>query len=379
MKSKVDFRILGVIILTILGQAYFSSPVYAMFSAHPAQIYERGVKFLDSYHGNPADLYEAKECFVELMDRFPDSPYGYLGMSRVQKINAYLYGNRYNMNKVRDEVLPFAIKALEMGPSIREVHENYSALEHIYEDFYTNQKEAQDALLSFPDRAETYFLIGMFFGDQGEPEKGVEFYTTALGMEPSDNLRLKILERLGILSLKLEESEKSLDYFQQAMEIKPDMPILNENLGMAYFRMKNYAHAVDRLTKAVKSLDNSYTQYQLLQAKAALAEQEGKSEEAIKLLEVALLKDSFNIALHFKLGNLYYNLASYEKAYEHFTKVINVEPQNSGAYYFAGRSAYSLGKTDRAIDYYKRYLQLNADSEEAAWIRKNVPELSQIK
>src|SRR3990167_5666671 len=168
MNRNLDMKIFGIVILILLGQVFMSPGAYALISAHPLEIYEQGIRLLDSYRGDPSALYQAQQTFSSLMKKFPDSPYGYLGMSRVQRINAYLYGNHYCMEKVRDEFLPFAIKALELGPSIREVHENYSLLETIYEDFYANQKEAQETLISFPERAETYLLIGMFFGDQNE-------------------------------------------------------------------------------------------------------------------------------------------------------------------------------------------------------------------
>lgn len=378
--KRLDIKILGIVILMLGGQVFTSPCGYALTSVHPLEMYDQGIHLLDSYRGDPSVLYEAQQIFSSLMKKFPDSPYGYLGMSRVQRINAYLYDNRYRMEKVRDEVLPFAIKALELGPSIREVHENYSMLETIYEDFYANQKEAQEALISFPERAETYLLIGQFFGDQDESEKAIEFYKATLGLEPSPVVRLQTLQRIGLLYLEqTKEPEKAVKYFQEAVEIAPDSAVINENLGAAYLKMKNYPQAVDRLQKAMNSLKNSCTEHYLFQARALLAEERGNFKDAINFLELALSQNTADINLHFKLGNLYYNMANYENAYVHFMRVINLEPQNPGAYYFAGRSAYSLGKTDTAIDYYKTYLKLNADSEEAAWIRNNVPELSQNK
>ena len=288
MKNKAHLKALGLIVLMLLAQNGFLKGAYALTSFHPLEIYEQGRQFLNSYRGDPAALEQAQKCFTQLMNKFPDSPYGYLGMSQVQRINAYLYDNRYRMSQIRDEVLPLAVKALELGPSVREVHENYSGLETIYEDFYANQKEAQEALLSFPERPETYLLIGMFFSDQEESAKAVEFYKMALGMEPSPELRLKILERIGLVYLnKLHDPETALEYFQQAAQLEPNSPIFNENLGMTYLNMKNYPKAVEHLTKAMRFLKNSYTQNQLEQAKMLLAQQEEKNKGAIGLLKDA--------------------------------------------------------------------------------------------
>ena len=77
-------KILGIIILTLLWQMNFTAPVLALQSEHPLETYERGVKILNSYHGDPSTLYEAQKCFNELITKFPVSPYGYLGLSQVQ-------------------------------------------------------------------------------------------------------------------------------------------------------------------------------------------------------------------------------------------------------------------------------------------------------
>jgi tetratricopeptide (TPR) repeat protein len=284
MKNKLKFRIFLIVTLALFSQIGFSRLSFALSSPHALELYERGMNFLNSYHGDTADLDEAQQCFMDLVTKFPESPYGYLGLSRIEKISSYLYDNRYNMNKVRDNVLPLAVKALELGPSVKEVHENYSAIENIYEDFYSNQKEAQDALTSFPERPETYLLIGMFFGDQSEGDKAVEFYKMALGMQPGADLRLRILERIGLIYLnELQQPEKALEYFQQAEELEPNSPIFNESLGMTYLSLKNYTKAIEYLSKSINKLKNTYTEGQLAQAKALQAQEEAKTKEAINI------------------------------------------------------------------------------------------------
>ena len=98
--------------------------------------------------------------------------------------------------------------------------------------------------------------------------------------------------------------------------------------------------------------------------------------EAIDFLERASAMSQENIDLLFKLGNLYYQLSNFDNAYRHFKAVISLKPLDPYAYYFAGRSADSLGETDLARQHYQKYLKLNNSSQEAQWIRNNIPELN---
>ncbi len=367
-----------ILVITGIFTMIFSKNSYSLLTEHPLDIFDRGMKTLNSYRGEATTLYEAEKVFSKLLEQFPDSPFGYLGLSRVYKIDAYRHGRRYDMQKIREEALPFAIKALELGPTIKAVHENYSHLEEIFERFDLDQRKIKEHIFLHPDSPETYFKVANFIQDQNEYEKALLYYQEALNLNPADSLRLKILKRIAHIYLnEYQQPLKAIEYYQKALEIQMDSAVLNEYLGLAYFKAKNYKSAIERLSKSLSLVKLSMPEYHLMQAKGYLAEEEGKIEEAINFLEKASVYGEKNSDLHFKLGNLYYNIANYESAFKHFQKVIALNPQEAYAYYYAGRSAYSLGNTETAISFYKRYLQLRSDSQEADWIRKNIPEFSQ--
>lgn len=349
----------------------------AMMSPHPIQLYEKGYALLNRYSGDPSKLYEAQEVFGLLIEKYPDSPFGYLGMSRIHTIDAYLYGNHYNMDKIRTLALPFAVKALELGSSIRPVHENYANFERIFDQYAINREQAQDSLTLFPDSPKTYFGVATFLSNQGEHEKALGYYNTALELDPSESLRLRILKRMALIYLQeYQEPEKAVDYYHKALGIRENSPVLNEYLGIAYLKMQLYELSIEKLSKALALVKISSPEHYLLEAKGYLSEKQGKVEEAINFLEKASAYKKHNSTLQYSLGNLYYKQANYERAYDHFRRVIDLKPLDPNAYYFAGRSADSLGDMDLARDYYKKYLQFDTDSQEAHWIQENIPEFS---
>jgi len=349
-----------------------------MTTPGPLSLYEKGNAILKSYNGSASQIHEADNYFKQIISRYPESPFGYLGMSQTSIIKAYLYGTHYDMPRVKDEALPLAVKAMEQGPTIRAVHDNYEVIERIFAQYRDNQEIARQYLVSYPDSPETYYFLGNFVRDLGEYEKAIDYYKTALDLEPADGLRFKVLKRLALIYLDIyDKPEKAMPYYEEALTIWDDDPVINEYAGIAYLKMHQYRLAIEKFTKSLRVMESQAPESYLLEAKGYLSETEGKMGEAIRFLEKATESGLENSTLHFRLGNLYFAKAEYKSAYDHFKRVIDLTPGNPSAYYFAGRSAYSLGEADAAFDYFRKCLQLDASGQEAEWIRKNYPELSQ--
>ena len=199
-------RILGFLVLPGLLILIFlplgPRPCWGFSTPHPLLIYEKGEAILDQYKGASHDLDEAETLFKDLIEKHPRSALGYLGMSRLSRIDAYLYGERFNMKKIKEKALPFATKAMELGPSLQDVHENYAVFEGIFEQHFNAQKDLKGAVYLFPDKAETHYAVAMFMHDQEEYSKALKYYAKALDMEPSQSLRLKIYKRMALIYLE---------------------------------------------------------------------------------------------------------------------------------------------------------------------------------
>jgi tetratricopeptide (TPR) repeat protein len=197
-------------------------------------------------------------------------------------------------------------------------------------------------------------------------------------MEPRDDLRLKLLQRIGLLYLnELDMPDKAAECYEQAIEIRDDLPALYEQLGIAYLEMHQYQLSIEKLTKSLQYIKTIFPEYYLMQAKGLWLEEQGRILEAIEHLEKASAMKNSDGQLHYSLGSLYFKSAQYEDAFSHFKTVIDMMPQEPKAYYFAGRSAQSLGQSDLARGYYEKYLEFKTEGQEVEWIRANLPEFSQ--
>lgn len=388
MKNKQTIRSLrpGAYILVMLPIVFllfalntlFLNNAEALVSAHPLKLYDVGIGYLDSYNGDSTNLANAEKFFMKLIEKYPDSHLGYLGMSHLNIIKAYRYGNFYDMHIIHEKALPFANKALERGPAIHSAYDNYGLLEDIISWDSQERKRARAYVELFPDRPETYFIVGNFMYNHYEISKTLEYFEMALRLNPSDTLRIKILKRIALIHFRdYKDAERASEYYLEALNIHGESQVLNEYLGISYFHMKKYTLAVERLSKALELLPSSrIAEYYLMQAKGYMYEEEEKIVKAIEFLKKASVFETNNGSLYYALGNLYYRLEQYDTAYRHFKNVIDLEPRNFSAYFSAGQSAASSGNRDLATDYYRKYLQLKSYGQKAEWIRINFPEFT---
>jgi len=370
---------LFILYVVLMGGIYIH-PLQACPTKTPNYFYQKGEQFIQEYTGDGHQLKKANKYFEHLIEKYPNSPLGYLGISRIYIIEAYQFDNYFNMEDIRNHALPFAVQALELGPLLPAVHINYSLLENIFEQHREIQELTQKYLTLLPEEPETFFLIGKYLYSQHDHAKSLEFFQTALELNPKDDLKYKILTRIGVLYLnKLKAPDKALETFKQALALKQDSADIFHYIGLSYLNMEQYEDSIDYFKKSMKFYSNSITDKYLLQAQGYLYQEKGQNEKAILYLEKAVSLGMKDSRLLYNLGNLYFNAANYSKAYDHFKNVIDLRPEAyMDAYYFAGRSAESLGDRDVATDYFKKYLQLNRQGPEADWIRKNIPDLSQI-
>jgi len=365
--------LVGAVIMLLL----FPFSAQAAHTANAAELYEKGKERLSAYQGNPAALAESRKLFAQIIDKFPNSPYGYLGLSRCYLVEAYQSGENYSIPKIKENVLPYASKAMRLGPLLNEVHEYSIFLGEILDRHTAQQEIIQQQLALFPDQANTYRLIGNYFYDREDYALAAQSYQKAALMPASEKMHRQILMRLGWLYLEhFSEPEQAIEYYKEALAGGEKSAAVYQFLGMAYLEQKNYLSAAEYFKKAKALASTPLVESYALQTEGYISEQNGEFARAIKLLQDAAAINAEQGALLYALGSIFYKLSDYGNAYQYFTKVIRMESLTPEAYYYAGRSAQSLGDKAQALDYYRQYLQMDSEGEEARWIRANVPELS---
>jgi len=100
--------------------------------------------------------------------------------------------------------------------------------------------------------------------------------------------------------------------------------------------------------------------------------QSGKTAEAIRHFERALLIDSSQAPVHSSLGVALLETGRVQESLSHLETAITLDPNNADAHYNLGNTLLQMGRASEAVAQYKRTLELNPDDTESmnnmAWI-----------
>lgn len=77
--------------------------------------------------------------------------------------------------------------------------------------------------------------------------------------------------------------------------------------------------------------------------------------------------------MHYNQGNQLFRKGNYRAAAEKYRQALNYLPQDSDLYYNLGLVYdYHLNRAEKALVYYRRYLELNPESEEAFFVKERI-------
>lgn len=107
---------------------------------------------------------------------------------------------------------------------------------------------ARDTALQPKLGASTYFAHGHLLERQGELERALEQYSSALAIQPSF---LTARNRLGITLNKLGRHHEASAQFRQAIADHPEQAYLYNNLGFSLYLEQEYAEAEQVLGRAL--------------------------------------------------------------------------------------------------------------------------------
>ena len=181
-----------------------------------------------------------------------------------------------------------------------------------------------------------YSGLGRIYSNDNNTEKGIRYHERALKISNALGMHTRLSWHnlnIGLGYLKLEEYEKSENYFRTAIKITDDISQLARagayaNLGYCYFLKKEYNEAIDLYKKAerlyAEKRDENYGNFSKIEGwKARLFAEIGKNGKAerhfIKALELAkIVKDYKRLSNICKdIAVFYTKIEDYKTAYKY--------------------------------------------------------------
>ncbi len=291
-----------------------------------------------------------------------------------------------------DEVVSQLEEVLQISP------DNLGALESLFKvqaarkDWAAAREVAERIERKHPDKAMGYYLAGLIDQAEGKLEQSLSRFEEALKRapdavqpltqmvksylaleRPDDALAYldKVLEKnpknFVALNLRGEvlmlkgELDDAAEAFADAIDLKPQWPLPYRNLAALRLRQEKPEEAVAVYEKGVKATDGNAA---MIIGLAALYEQTGQVDKAIKLYEDVLVKERDS---ELAANNLAMLLADYKKDEASLKRARNLvapllDKENAAYQDTVGWVLYRNGDLDGALDHLRRALKLAPDA-----------------
>ncbi len=142
----------------------------------------------------------------------------------------------------------------------------------------------------------------------------------------------------------------------------------------------------EQLEQAERQLEENPRDPEVIKELAALYYQNGRYDEAVRVLEDGREAEPDDAEMALLLGEVYSRQAQlaadekerkaiYKKAGEAYAAATQIEPENEDAYLLAGEAYDQAGEPALAIKYYNGYLDLEPEGEQAGAVEERISAL----
>ncbi len=222
--------------------------------------------------------------------------------------------------------------------------------------------------------AELYTRWGISLGRQQRWQEAVSRYRKAAEVAAADSTLSDALLHWGIALEKLERWERAVDRLTEAARLNKDDSLSLFYLGGCLERASRALEDTIFLSRSIETFKHLIDispndSYALNYLGYMYAERGIHLNEAVALLTKAVALDPVNGAFFDSLGWAYFRLGEFERAEQYLDKALDQldgheSEEQATIYDHAGDIAQALGKSDAAIQHWRRALDLVPDNEE---------------
>lgn len=209
----------------------------------------------------------------------------------------YLLGNTYLMAQKYDEAITTLTKVVEMNPDHADARDRLRAatarkrMRPMLDEYKKYVAERPNDALAHAQLGQAYNGFGMFAEAEAE-------YLRALELDPKN---ADFNNRLAIDYDEWGRTEKAIEFFQKAIELKPQH-VLYFSLGTAYEKLGKLEEAAKAYQVSIKIKPTfTYALYSL----ALIDSKQDHPQEAIELLRKVVQIEPRNVFAQHALGVLY--------------------------------------------------------------------------
>ncbi len=297
---------------------------------------------------NLRDFKEVEKLSKELIDKFPNHPFGWkaLGISLKQKGNL-------------KEALKINLKTLKIDPKDPE---NYYNIGNTYKELgmlIESEKYYIDALKINSKYFQALNNLGAIYKELGKLKDSENFYRKAIELNPN---YVEAYNNLGVTLKELGKLKDSENCYRKAIELNPNYTEAYNNLGITLRELGNLDESENIYKKIIKAEPKYFEAYSNL---GITLREKGKLEESeLNFKTVLKLKPDYAEG-YYNLGVVLRDLGRLEESEKNYKKTIEINPNYIEAYNNLGVTLRELRKLEESNQNYNKVIKLNPEYADA--------------
>lgn len=300
--------------------------------------------------------------------------------ARIGLVNSYLARGTYFANKDKDwenaaNDYRAALFYLKYYPSNTDVQNSMQAISNSTQNLYQclSMQKFDTSGKAHYQKAQDLRLQGLF------AEAGYEFNQALT----DTSLRKDSYEQVADIMKILGNIPKSSEYYQKAITINPNDPVLRlkyagvlDKLGKNDAAVQEYNYALANGNddpEILYSLERIYRQKLTLSPNdaptitnlGAILQKQNKLDEALQYYTQAGQLDPSNVTTRLNIGTLYQQKKSYDAAIAAYDSILFLYPNNKDATLYKAQCLAAMGQNDKAIEGFNKVLKMDPTNQEA--------------
>ena len=166
----------------------------------------------------------------------------------------------------------------------------------------------------------------------------------------------------GVAAMDAKDYAAAFVVFEKVLELLPDSPEANLNIGIAHQHLGNTDQAVTYFRKAIELQSETVDAYLAL---ANIYSAKQQWPEALEMLQKTVELQPEDVDSLFNLGAAAMNVGDVPTAQEAFQKALELDPTHASGHYQLGMVFVNQGKSDEAIAHLEKYLELEPEGPHA--------------
>jgi tetratricopeptide (TPR) repeat protein len=211
-----------------------------------------------------------------------------------------------------------------------------------------------------------YYNLGIVLSEQGETDQAIDYYRQAITLRPD---YAEAHYNLGRLLAEQDHFDDAIAHYEKAVEINPTDPQAQNNLGVTLFGIGRVDDAVVHYRKALE-IQPDYAEASCNLANALIAL--GDFDGAIARYSVCLSRIPDQPEAQYNLASAFLREGRIDEAIVHYQKALQLNPESADAHANLGSALLARGRVRDAIAEYTKALQISPENLAAlsnlAWL-----------